>query len=93
MAILEKVFSERVVSHWDRLPTAVLESLSLEVLTEHADVVLWDTSGLGTAGGIVGPDDLRGIFQPWQYCDSMKQRQNHVPESWFLKAESQVSDL
>lgn len=43
---------------------AVLESLPLEVFTEHADVVLGDTSGLGTAGGIIGPDDLRGIFQP-----------------------------
>lgn len=70
----------------------VLESLSLEVFTEHADVVLGDTGDLGTAGRIVGPD-LRGIFQPLQLCDSVKQRQNDGLETWFPKAKSQVLDL
>lgn len=93
LAIQEKFFTERMVSHWNRLPMTVLESLSLQVLIEHADVVPGHTGGFGTAERIVGADDLRGIFQPLQLCDSMKQRQNDGPETWFPKAESQALDL
>ena len=42
-----------------------MESLSLEVFKNHADVALRDTvSGCGSDGLAVGLDDLSGLFQP-----------------------------
>ncbi|KAJ7414257.1 hypothetical protein WISP_85163 [Willisornis vidua] len=37
--IRKNIFMERVVKHWNRLPRAVAESLSLERFKRHADVV------------------------------------------------------
>lgn len=58
------VFTGRAVKHWKSLPREAAVSPPLEVLGRHGGVVLWDwfSCRLGSAGLMVGPDDLRGLF-------------------------------
>jgi len=38
----KKVFTERVVKHWNRLPMEVVASTSMEVFKKRVDTALWD---------------------------------------------------
>jgi len=40
--IRKNLFTERPVSHWNRLPREVVESPSLELFRKHVDMALWD---------------------------------------------------
>lgn len=47
---------------------------ALEVFKKHAGVTLktWFRGGVGSAGLMLGFDDLRGLFQSKLFCDSLK---------------------
>jgi len=62
--VREIFFTGKAVKHWNRPPREAAESPPLEALRRHGDVVLWDwfSCRFGSAGLMVGPDDLRGLF-------------------------------
>ena len=70
-----KFFTQRVVTHWNRLPKEAVDAPSLEAFKARLDVALgslvWWLATLHTAGGLK-LDDHRAPFQPRPFCDSMK---------------------
>ena len=42
--VRKKFFFRRVVRHWNRLPSKMVVSLSLEVFEKHLDIILRDMS-------------------------------------------------
>lgn len=62
--IRKKVFSEREVMHWQRLPREAAESPPLEMFKKHTDVELRDkVSGHASGGLMAGLDDRSALFQ------------------------------
>ena len=72
--IRRKFFTQRVVTHWSRLPKEVVDAPSLEAFKARLDVALgslvWWLVTLHIAGGLK-VDDHCGPFQPRLFYDSM----------------------
>jgi len=69
-----KFFTQRVVTHWNRLPKEAVDAPSLEAFKARLDVALgslvrWLVT-LHIAGGLK-PDDHCGPFQPRPFYDSV----------------------
>jgi len=67
--------TQRVVTHWNRLPKEVVDAPSLQAFKARLDVALgslvWWLVTLQIAGGLK-PDDHCGPFQPRPFYDSVK---------------------
>ena len=72
--IRRRFLTQRVVTHWNRLPKEVVDSPSLEAFKARLDVALgsliWWLETLHIAGG-VKLHDLCGPFQPRPFYDFM----------------------
>ena len=72
--IRRKFFTQRVVTHWNRLPKEAVDAPSLEAFKARLDVALgslvWWLATLHIAGGLK-LDDHCGPFQPRPFYDSV----------------------
>ena len=69
-----KFFTQRMVTHWNRLPKEAVDAPSLEAFKARLDVALgslvWWLATLHVAGGLKLGDHC-GPFQPRPFYDSM----------------------
>ena len=72
--IRKKFFTQRVVTHWNRLPEEVMDAPSLEAFKARLDVTLgslvWRLATLRIAGRLKLSDHC-GPFQPRPFYDSV----------------------
>ena len=84
LGIRKKFFTQRVVTHWNRLLKEVVDAPSLEAFKARLDVALgslvWWLVTLHTAGGLKLYDHC-GPFQPRPFYDSMKEFRQEIPQN------------
>ena len=85
----KKFFTQRVVTHWNRLPKEVVDAPSLEALKARLDVALgslvWWLATLHIAGGLKLRDHC-GPFQPRPFHDSMSESSGCVFRRIVIRA-------
>ena len=64
MGIRRNFSSERLIMHCHKLPSGVVESLSLEVFKKCGGVTLRDVVSEHGGDGLVRLAELKGLFQP-----------------------------
>ena len=67
--IRKKFFTQRVVTHWNRLPRKVVDAPSLETFKARLDVALGSLATLHIAGGLKLDGDY-GPFQPSPFYEN-----------------------
>ena len=84
MDIRRNFFTQRVVTHWNRLPKEVVDAPSLDALKATLDVALgslvWWLATLHIAGRLK-LDDRCGSFQPRPFYDTCKENESTAPRA------------
>jgi len=88
-----KFFTQRVVTHWNRLPKEAVDAPSLEAFKARLDVALGSLvcwlATLHIAGGLKLNDHC-GPFQPGPFYDSMKAKWTPTREEGHLSFRNTV---
>lgn len=86
LVVRKNIFTEKLVKPWDGLPRAVAESLCWRDLKElwMRCSRKWFSGGLGSMRLMVALDDLRSLFKPKRFYDSVKlsQLKFHTKNLW-----------
>ena len=84
--IRRKFFTQRVVTHWNKLPKEAVDAPFLEAFKARLDVALgslvWWLVTLHVTGGL--KLNHCSPFQPRPFCDSMKSLSDHFPTDFSV---------